>query len=203
MHISRQGVKGPYTEVIFGRELIKYGLSEWNQQLSLAEKQKGKYSQELNVALDRLIKRVMKLKMAKSNYSKQASSSAQLTGTRKKKDNKTYLLPYDTRCINNTLPQGVEPVQHKCILVPENGIFYQDAQGNMCFQRTIKIPNSPTEHLFHLRLECMGHKELELGFHALISIALAERTQELRHEDYIWIKPEIEEEAEVFQSLII
>ena len=49
----------------------------------------------------------------------------------------------------------------------------------------------------------MGHKHVELDFHALISIALAERITELRKEDYIWVKPEIEEEAEVFQSLII
>ena len=163
----------------------------------------GKCGQDLKVALERLIERAQKLKLIQSDPSKTTSTSAHPTGFRKKKDHRTYLLPYGTSVINNTLPQGVEPIQHKCILVPEHGIFDQDAQGNMCFQRTIEIPNSPTEHLFHLRLECMGHKDLELGFHALISLTLAERRQELRQEDYIWIKPEIEEEAEVFQRLII
>ena len=44
LHITRQGgVKGKYTETLFASELVKYGLSEWNQLLSFAEKQKGKY----------------------------------------------------------------------------------------------------------------------------------------------------------------
>ena len=63
LHISRQGIKGHYTEVIFGRELVKYGLSEWNQLLSLGEKQKEKCGQELKVALERLIERAQKLKL--------------------------------------------------------------------------------------------------------------------------------------------
>ena len=49
----------------------------------------------------------------------------------------------------------------------------------------------------------MGHKHVELGFHALISVALAERLPELRQDEYIWIKPEIEEEAEVLRNLVI
>ena len=48
----------------------------------------------------------------------------------------------------------------------------------------------------------MGHKHVELGFHGLISIALAERLPELR-QYYICVKPEIEEEAEVLRNLQI
>ena len=132
-----------------------------------------------------------------------SSSSVHPRQSRMKKDPSSYLLPYGTSLIINTLPLGVEPVQHKCILEPEHGIFYQDAQGNMCFQRTIEIPNSPTQHLYHLRLACMGHKHIGLGFHGLISIALAERLPELRQDEYIWVKPEIEEEAEVRRNLVI
>ena len=117
-----------------------------------------------------------------------------------KKDTNGHLLPYGSSLINNTLPQGVEPVQHQCILEPEHGIFYLDAQNNMCFQRTVELPNSPTDHLYHLREACMRHKHVELGYHALISIALAERLPELRQDEYIWVKPEIEEEAEVLRN---
>ena len=117
-----------------------------------------------------------------------------------KKDQNGHLLPYGTNLINNTLPQGVEPVQHQCLLEPEHGIFYQDAQGNMCFQRTAELQNSPTSHLVDLREACILHKHVELGYHALISVGLAERLLELR-QDYIWVKPEIEEEAEILRNL--
>ena len=118
------------------------------------------------------------------------------------KDSNGNLLPYGTSLINNTLPHGVDPVQHKCILEPEHGIFYMDALGNMCFQRTVEIPNSPTSHLVDLREACILHKELELGYHGLISLALAERLPELR-QDYIWVKPDFEEEAEVLRNIQI
>ena len=100
------------------------------------------------------------------------------------KDSTCYLLPYGSSLINNTLPQGVEPVQHRCILEPERGIFYLDAQNNMCFQRTEELQIAPTSHLVDLREACILHKHVELGYHALISVALSERLPELR-QDYI------------------
>ena len=93
-------------------------------------------------------------------------------------------------------------MQHRCILETEHGIFYLDAQSNMCFQRTADLQRAPTSHLVDLREACLPHKHVELGYHALISVALAERLPELR-QDYIWVKPEIEEEAEVLWNLQI
>ena len=57
LYIVRQGVRGTYTEILFAPELFRYGLSEWNQLVSLAEKQRGKYGQELKVALESLIEK--------------------------------------------------------------------------------------------------------------------------------------------------
>ena len=136
LHITRQGgVKGKYTETLFASELVKYGLSEWNQLLSFAEKQKGKYGQELKVALLSLIEKAQKTKRSPTDQSGPSSSSVQPRRPRVKDSTGEHLLPYGTDLINNTLPQGVDPVQHQCILEPEHGIFYLDAQGQMCFQR--------------------------------------------------------------------
>ena len=65
----------------------------------------------------------------------------------------------------------------------------------MCFQRTSDLPKAQTEHLYHLRLECMGHKEQE-GFHGLIALELETRRQELLQDDYKWMKDEILDDAE-------
>jgi len=43
---------------------------------------------------------------------------------------------------------------------------------------------------------------VELGFHVLITLALAERRPELR-EDFIWVRPEIEDDVEAFHRLQI
>ena len=104
------------------------------------------------------------------------------------------LLPYGTKVINNTLPAGVEPVQHKVIPFPEPRIFYFDGQ-NMCFQRSEDLAKAPTEHLSNLRHYCMHFPDLEKGFHYLISIKLINRRDELRTVEYAFIKPEIESEV--------
>ena len=197
--LVKGGVRGTYTETVFAKELVKYGLSEWNQLLSIAEKQRGKYGQELKVALESLIEKAHNTKRSQTDPSRPSSSSIHQRRPRMK-DSIGNLLPYGSSLINNSLPQGVEPVQHQCILEPEHGIFYLDAQNRMCFQRIVEIPNAPTSHLVDLREACLSHKHVELGYHALISVALAERLPELR-QDYIWVKLEIEEEAEVLRNL--
>ena len=93
-------------------------------------------------------------------------------------------------------------MQHQCILEPEHGIFYLDAQNNMCFQRTSELQIAPTNHLVDLRDACLPHKHIEFGYHVLISLALTERRPELR-EDFIWVKPEIEDDAEAFHRFQI
>ena len=74
-------------------------------------------------------------------------------------------------------------------------MFYMDANHQMCFQRTCDLPQAQTEHLYHLRLECMGHTEQE-GFYKLIALELATRRQELLHDDFKWMKYEIIEDAD-------
>ena len=203
LHITRQGgVRGKYTETLFASELVKYGLSEWNQLLSFAEKQKGKYGQELKVALNNLIEKAKNTKRSPTDKSGPSSSSVQPRRPRVKDSTGEHLLPYGTDLINNSLPQGVDPVQHQCILEPVHGIFYLDAQGQMCFQRTSELQIAPTSHLVDLRDACLPHTHIELGYHALISLALAERRPELR-EDFIWVKPEIEYDVETFHRLQI
>ena len=60
----------------------------------------------------------------------------------------------------------------------------------MCFQRTSDLPRAQTEHLFHLRLECMAH-QLQDGYHGLIALELVSHLKELGLDDFKWIKPEI------------
>ena len=75
-------------------------------------------------------------------------------------------------------------------------MFYMDANHQMCFQCTSDLPQAQTEHLYHLRLECMGHPEQE-GYFKLIALELASRQQELlEHEEMYWMKDEILSDAE-------
>ncbi|KAL4581018.1 hypothetical protein LXL04_017224 [Taraxacum kok-saghyz] len=152
LHITRPGgVRGTYTVIIFAKELVKYGLSEWNQLLSLAEKQRGKYGQELKVALESLIEKAQNTNGHKLAHQSHPPHQSIVDVP----DQNDHLLPYGSTLINTTLPQGVEPVQHRCILEPEHGIFYLDAQNNMCFQRTSDLQNAPTSHLVDLREACL------------------------------------------------
>ncbi|CAI9285826.1 unnamed protein product [Lactuca saligna] len=59
------------------------------------------------------------------------------------------------------------------------------------FQHTDDLPSAPTEHLFHLRLEGLGHYELERGCHVLISLELHRRLDELKLVQFKSVKPEI------------
>ena len=75
-------------------------------------------------------------------------------------------------------------------------MFYMDANHQMCFQRTSDLPAAKTEHLYYLRLECMGHPEQE-GFYKIIALELASRKEELlAHEEMYWMKDEILSDAE-------
>lgn len=65
----------------------------------------------------------------------------------------------------------------------------------MCFQYTEDLPNAPTEHLFNLHLEWMRHKEMERGYHVLISFELNKRLTNLHLGNFKWLKPEILTEA--------
>ncbi|CAI9300137.1 unnamed protein product [Lactuca saligna] len=83
---------------------------------------------------------------------------------------------------------------------PEQGIFYVDNQNQMCFQRTEDLPNAPTEHLFNLLLKVIRYKELEKGYHVLISFEHSKHLVDLHLDDFNWLKPEILTEAETFSN---
>ena len=75
-------------------------------------------------------------------------------------------------------------------------MFYMDANFQMCFQRTSDLLAAPTVHLYHLRLECMGHPEQE-GFLKIIAVELERRKQELLDdEEMYWMKDQILADAE-------
>ena len=201
--ITRQG--GPtssaavYTEVIQPRELSRLGLSKWEQILAIVSKQRSKAAAEVKVAIETLMEKVRELGLIPpEDKSKRKKSAAAGPSTQPRgPDVSQYcqlLLPYGTKVINNTLPAGIEPVQHKFIPFPERGIFYFDGQ-NMCFQREEDLAKAPTEHLSNLRLCCKHYPALEKGFHFLISNELINRREELRIGEYAYIKPEIEFEV--------
>ena len=75
-------------------------------------------------------------------------------------------------------------------------MFYMDVNHQMCFQRKSDVPVAQTEHLYHLRLECMGHPEQE-GYFKIIALELANRREELlADEEMYWKKDEILSDAE-------
>lgn len=198
LHITRTGGPvGQYTETLYASELQKYGLSEWLQIQNIIATHKGIHAQELKVALNQLIEKCQRLKLIPAPSSKSPSAGTSSAAPRRSKSKHIpFLLPYGTRYINNTLPAGVEPVQYKFIRQPEHGMFYMDANFQMCFQRTSDLSAAQTEHLYHLRLECMGHPEQE-GFYKIISVELEERSAELlAHEEMYWMKDEILSDAE-------
>ena len=140
-----------YTEVIFASELQKYGLSEWLQIQDIIASHKSIHAQELKVALSQLIQKCQRLKLISFPPVKDLSVGTSSAAPKKSKTNhRPFLLPCGTKYINNTLPAGVEPVQHVFIRSPEHGMFYMDANHQMCFQRTSDLPQAQTEHLYHL-----------------------------------------------------
>ena len=194
VHITRDGPSHRYTEVIFASELTKYGFSEWTQMQSIIENHKGIHAEELKLALKSLIEKIKKLDLVLADKDKRPSTSSSAPKS-SRTPHSVFLYPYGTRYIDNSLPAGVEPVQHFFIRSPEHGIFYMDSNHQMCFQRTSDLLRAQTEHLFHLRLECMGHVEQD-GYHVLIALELVTRLEELGLDGFKWIKPEIINDAE-------
>ncbi|KAL4584255.1 hypothetical protein LXL04_008851 [Taraxacum kok-saghyz] len=195
--ITRRDPKGGiYTEVAYVTRLGKYGYIEWMQMLKCIEKQKGKNAVELREALNRLITKVKGLGLIAADkavkYPSSASVRAPATG---RIHDVNCLLPFGTVYINNTLPVGVHPVQHLHITHPEQGMFYMDGGNQMCFQRAAELSKAPTEHLSELRLECMGHIDLQKGFHLMISMELYKRKDELKIDKFQYVKPEIESDV--------
>ncbi|KAL4586416.1 hypothetical protein LXL04_011052 [Taraxacum kok-saghyz] len=197
LHITRAGPVQQYTESLFASELQKYGLSVWLQIKNIIATHQGINAKELKIALNQLIENCQRLKLIPAAPAKPSSAgTSSVAPKRSKSKHISFLLPYGTRYINNKLPAGVEPVQYLFIRQPEHGMFYMDANFQMCFQRTSDLPAAPTEHLYHLRLECMGHPEQE-GFFKIIAVELESRSQELLdHEEMYWMKDEILSDAE-------
>jgi hypothetical protein len=74
-------------------------------------------------------------------------------------------------------------------------MFYMDANNQMCFQHISDLPAAQNEHLYHLRLECMGHPQE--GFFKIIALELENRREEmLADEEMYWIKDEILSDVE-------
>lgn len=55
-----------YIEVVFARELFKYGYNEWIQIQDIIDKHKGIHAQEVKLALQQLISKVNKLNLVPS-----------------------------------------------------------------------------------------------------------------------------------------
>lgn len=95
---------------------------------------------------------------------------------------------------------GIDLVQLLFIHKPKHDILYMDESHQMCFQCLDDLAKAPTKHLFHLRLECMGHKELEDNYYFLISLELNKRKEDMGIPDYSWIKPKIRDEVDEFYN---
>nr|KAJ0217646.1 hypothetical protein LSAT_V11C300129660 [Lactuca sativa] len=202
--ITGQGPQHSYSEVVKRDELIRYGYSEWMELLNLASKQTSAHSSELICALHLLIKKVQRLDLVpkeRPQHQGQRSSVPRSQRTKFHVDGEDVLvLDFDAGVINNSLPFGVDSVQHQFISAPEHGMFYLDKNRRMCFQRTIEIPKAPTTHLVGLRQMCMSHQDLSGEFHILIAMELLNRRQELLDSPYWPVKIEAEAEYEEFLS---
>nr|KAJ0220569.1 hypothetical protein LSAT_V11C200055920 [Lactuca sativa] len=194
--ITRQGPQHSYSEVVKRDELIRYGYSEWMELLDLASKQTSAHSSELTCALHLLIKKVQRLDLVPKEQSQHQGQRASVPRSRRTKfhvDGEDVLvLDFGAGVINNSLPFGVDPVQHQFISAPEHGMFYLDKNRRMCFQRTTEIPKAPTTHLVGLRQMCMSHQDLSREFHILIAMELLNRRQELLDSPYWPVKIEAE-----------
>ncbi|KAL4573531.1 hypothetical protein LXL04_020341 [Taraxacum kok-saghyz] len=182
-------IRNKYNEVIFASELPKYGFGEWVQIQDIIASHKGLHALELKLALNSLIEKVQGLKLVRADKNKMLSTSSAAP----KPSRSTYtdfLYPLDTKYIHNSPPAGVEPDQHLFIRSLEHSMFYMDSNHQICFHRASNLPRAQIKHLFHLRLECMGHVEQD-GFHGMIALKLETRLKELGLDDFKWLKDEI------------
>ncbi|KAL7592928.1 hypothetical protein Lser_V15G35435 [Lactuca serriola] len=198
--ITRQGPQHSYTEVVKRDELIRYGFLEWMELLDLASKQTSSHSSELTCALHLLIKKVQRLDLVPKERPQHQGQRSSVPRSRRSKfhvdGEEVLVLDFGADVINNSLPLGVDPVQHQFISAPEHGMFYLDKNRRMCFQRTTEIPKAPTTHLVGLRQMCMSHQDLSGEFHILIAMELLNRRQELLDSPYWPVKIEAEAEYE-------
>ncbi|CAI9299469.1 unnamed protein product [Lactuca saligna] len=81
----------------------------------------------------------------------------------------------------------------KLNLVPSAGL-------SICFQRTNYLLSAPTEHLFHLLFERLGHYNIERVYHVLISVELNRRLDELKLDQFRWVNTEILKEVDRFYN---
>ena len=107
MLLIRKSHDQSYTEVIFVRELLKYGYNEWIKILDIIKNHKGIHAQELKLTLDILINKVKGLDLVLAEKHKTPSTSASTSRSRKS-TNVDFLLPFGTKYINNSLLVGVD-----------------------------------------------------------------------------------------------
>nr|KAJ0202818.1 hypothetical protein LSAT_V11C500297120 [Lactuca sativa] len=135
--ITRQGPQHSYTEVVKRDELIRYGFSEWMELLDLASKQTSAHSSELTCALHLLIKKVQRLDLVPKERPQHQGQRSSVPRSRRTKfhvdGEEVLVLDFGADVINNSLPLGVDPVQHQFISAPEHGMFYLDKNRRMCF----------------------------------------------------------------------
>ncbi|CAI9300651.1 unnamed protein product [Lactuca saligna] len=190
LHLVRKNTEYEYTEVVFARELVKFGYNDWIQIQEIINKHKGSHAQEVTLAIQQLLNKVKKLNRVPSLGPSRPSTPGRPCAPRQSNNTK-FLLLYGTRYINNKLPTGVEPIQYMFIRELEHSIFYLDGQNYMCFQYTDELPAAPTKHLFHLRMEGLSHFEHEREHCVLISLEISKRLEELKNDDFEWVKHEI------------
>nr|KAJ0194227.1 hypothetical protein LSAT_V11C800440790 [Lactuca sativa] len=140
--ITRQGSQHSYTEVVKRDELIRYGYSEWMELLDLASKQTSAYSSELTCALHLLIKKVQRLDLVPKERPQHQGQRSSVPISRRTKfhvdDEDVLVLDFGAGVINNSLPLGVDSVQHKFISAPEHGMFYLDKTGGCAFSALLR-----------------------------------------------------------------
>lgn len=86
-------------------------------------------------------------------------------------------------------------IQHLFIREINHGLFYVDNNDQMCFQRSVDLHKTPTEHIFYLRLECKGKPEADY-YYWNVSYELDKKGDELACDDFKWIKPKIISDVE-------
>ncbi|CAI9280910.1 unnamed protein product [Lactuca saligna] len=141
MHLTRDDDNGQavvqYIKVLFVNELVKFGYNEWFQLLELVKKQKGKYTKELRLVLEKLIKKVKGLDSVLKTPTKPSSNSGfALVHGKRASLNVKFLLPYGTKVIDNYLPININPIQNTLIHKHGHGIFYMDESQCIYFQHS-------------------------------------------------------------------
>ena len=81
--------------------------------------------------------------------------------------------------INTELPDCLSMPAGNIIMKPEHGIYFEDGNGKLCFQRATEISKAPTQHLTNLltiipqnKIEALPHL-----FNEMIREELDERVE--------------------------